>query len=292
MTFSILARDPATGELGVAVQSHYFSVGPVVPWAAPGVGAVATQAMVRADYGPRGLALMAGGTPAPEALAQLRAQDDGGAMRQVAMLDAGGQVAAFTGPGCLAAAGDVQGDGVSCQGNILASGAVWPAMLTGYQAAGGPLAGRLRAALNAALGAGGDLRGMQSAALLVVPATGEPWETVVSLRVEDSSAPLDELDRLLRLHEAYAVASGADEHIARGAPATAAQEFRRAATLAPGQIELRFWAALGLADAGEETAALAELQAILAEQPVWREVLARLTPEVAPSAAGLLARLA
>jgi uncharacterized Ntn-hydrolase superfamily protein len=291
VTYSIIARDPETGELGVAVHSHYFSVGSVVPWARPGVGAVATQSMIRVDYGPLGLELMAGGVSAPDALAALRAKDEGADSRQVAMVDATGAVAAFTGPACLAAAGDIQADGVSCQGNILLDDTVWPAMLEGFGSESGPLAGRLLAALNAAQAAGGDLRGVQSAALLVVPATGEPWETVVSLRVEDSPDPLGELGRLLALHGAYACVTAGDDHLVAGDRSAASDAFRRAAELAPDQPEVRFWNALALATTGDDGAALAELRALCADAPQWREVLRRLSPELAPSAAGLLARL-
>ena len=291
MTFSIVAFDAGTGELGVAVQSHYFSVGPIVPWARPGVGAVATQSMVRADYGPRGLDLMGAGMAAADALATLRAHDEGADSRQVAMVDATGSAAAFTGPACLAAAGDIQGDGVSCQGNILVDDTVWPAMLEGFETASGSLAARLLAALNAAQARGGDLRGVQSAALLVVPGSGEPWETVVSLRVEDSADPLGELGRLLALHGVYELVTAGDDHLVAGDRSAASAAFRRAAELAPDQPELRFWSALALAGAGQEDAALIELRALCAEAPVWRDVLGRITPGIAPSAAGLLAQL-
>jgi uncharacterized Ntn-hydrolase superfamily protein len=291
VTYSIIARDPETGEFGAAVQSHYFSVGPIVPWARPGVGAVATQSMIRADYGPRGLDLMGAGMGAADALATLRAQDEGADSRQVAMVDATGAVAAFTGPACLAAAGDVQGDGVSCQGNILFDASVWPAMLEAFGGESGPLAGRLLAALNAAQAAGGDLRGVQSAALLVVPGSGEPWETVVSLRVEDSADPLGELGRLLALHGAYELVTKGDEHLVGGRRAEASDAYRRAAELAPDQPEVRFWGALGLAIAGDQDGAVAQLRALCSEAPQWREVLERLGPEFAPGVAGLRERL-
>jgi uncharacterized Ntn-hydrolase superfamily protein len=291
VTYSIIARDPETGEFGAAVQSHYFSVGPIVPWARPGVGAVATQSMIRADYGPRGLDLMGAGMGAADALATLRAQDEGADSRQVAMVDATGAVAAFTGPACLAAAGDVQGDGVSCQGNILFDASVWPAMLEAFGGESGPLAGRLLAALNAAQAAGGDLRGVQSAALLVVPASGEPWETVVSLRVEDSTDPLGELGRLLALHGAYELVSAGDDHLVGGRRGAASDAYRQAAELAPDQPEVRFWGALGLAIAGDQDGAVVQLRALCAEEPQWREVLGRLGPEFAPGVEGLRERL-
>ncbi|MGZ4191621.1 MAG: DUF1028 domain-containing protein, partial [Solirubrobacteraceae bacterium] len=170
MTYSIVARDPATGELGVAVQSHWFSVGPIVPWARPGVGAVATQANVEVAYGPRGLDLLAQGIAAPEALRRLLAEDPLAASRQVAIVDARGGVAAHTGEACMAFAGDVQSDGVSCQANVMATQEVWPAMLEAYTSGQGSLTSRLLTALNVGEATGGDLRGRQSAAILVVPA--------------------------------------------------------------------------------------------------------------------------
>lgn len=292
MTYSIVARDPVSGELGVAVQSHWFSVGPIVPWARPGVGAIATQANVEVAYGPRGLDLLARGAGAGDALAALVAADPLSASRQVAIVDHAGAAAAHTGAGCMAHAGDVQGDGVSCQANIMSAATVWPAMLEAYAAAAaGPLARRLLAALQAAEAHGGDLRGRQSAAVLVVAATGEPWETVVNLRVEDHPAPLEELARLLRLHDAYALAENGDGEVAAGRHDAAAALYRRAAELAPEADELRFWAGLGAAHAGDIDTALADVRAAIEVNPGWRELLRRLTPEQAPAAAAVLAAL-
>ena len=211
MTYSIVARDPQSGELGVAVQSHWFSVGPIVPWARPGVGAVATQANADPSYGPRLLDLLASGVDAPSALEQLVAADSFAHGRQVAVVDAAGRVAAFTGGECMTYAGDVTGDGVSCQANIMASATVWGAMLDAFESTPERrLQDRLLAALDAAEAAGGDVRGRQSAAILVVPADGEPWESTVSLRVEDHGEPLVELRRLIVLHDAYVLAGQAD----------------------------------------------------------------------------------
>ena len=291
VTYSIVARDPATGQLGVAVQSHFFSVGAVVPWARPHVGAVATQANARIDYGPRGLELMAEGRSAGEALQTLLAEDPGADARQVAMIDARGDVAGHTGSSCIRHAADVQADGVSCQANIMRGEGVPEAMLDAYLWRSGSLAERLLAALVAAEQAGGDLRGRQSAALLVVPGTGEPWETTVSLRVEDDEDPLDELSRLLRLHGAYALVTEGDDAAARGDTAAAAERFRRAAELADDEPEIRFWGALGMAQAGDEDGAVRELTTICADDPVWRELLARLPSEIGPTAGRLLARL-
>src|SRR2546426_7018147 len=187
-TFSIVARDPVTGDLGVAVQSHWFSVGPTVPWAEPGVGAVATQSFVRIDYGPEGLKLMRQGVSAPEALKRLVAGDEGRDVRQVAMIDGGGHVAAHTGVRCIQAAGHHVGDNYSVQANLMVDAGVWPAMAKAFETTKGDLAERMLAALDAAQYAGGDIRGRQSAAILIVSGTrsDKPWnDKLLELRVED-----------------------------------------------------------------------------------------------------------
>ena len=291
MTYSIVARDPQTGELGAAVQSHWFSVGPIVPWAAPGVGAVATQANVEVAYGPRGLELMEAGIAAEQALAKLIAEDPGAAGRQVAMVDAAGRVAVHTGEQCMPYAGHATGDGVSCQANIMRSDTVWPAMLHAFSSAEGSLATRLLAALDAAEAEGGDLRGRQSAAILVVPAEGERWRKVVSLRVEDHPAPLPELRRLVQLHKAYALAAEGDELVNQERHDEAAERFRRASELAPGNDELLFWAGLGTAQSGDLDAGVAQVQRAIDQHEGWRELLERLSPQVSPSAAAVRARL-
>lgn len=291
MTYSIVARDPETGQFGVAVQSHWFSVGPIVPWARPGVGAVATQATAEVSYGPRALELLAAGDNAGEALARLVADDPGAATRQVAVVDSHGGVAAHTGPTCVPFAGHVSGEAVSCQGNLLASDEVWPAMLDAFGVSGGPLARRLLAALDAGEVAGGDARGRQSAALLVVGASGEPWEELVSLRVEDHPVPLAELRRLLELHEAYALADTADGLAGEGRHDEAAELYERAGALAPESHELAFWAGLGLAQSGKMDVALARVRQAIEAHPPWREILERLPPELAPAADAVRERL-
>ncbi|HTU95637.1 MAG TPA: DUF1028 domain-containing protein [Solirubrobacteraceae bacterium] len=291
MTYSIVARDSATGELGVAVQSHWFSVGPIVPWARPGVGAVATQANAEVAYGPRLLDLLERGMSAGGALKRLLAEDPLAASRQVAVVDARGEAAAHTGEACMAFAGDVQGAGVSCQANIMAAAEVWPAMLAAYEAGQGTLVTRLLTALNVAESAGGDLRGRQSAAILVVPASGDPWATVTSLRVEDHPDPLVELGRLARLDEAYRIAGEGDEQLAAGRHDEASALFRQACELAPESDELRFWAGLGAAQVGDMDTALADVRAAIEAHAGWLELLRRLTPEVAPSAPAVLAQL-
>lgn len=290
-TYSIVARDPGTGELGVAVQSHWFSVGPIVPWARAGIGAVATQANVEVAYGPRGLELLERGASAAAALRQLLDEDRLAESRQVAIVDAQGRVAAHTGEACMPFAGDCQGDGVSCQANIMAAAGVWPSMLRAYEGHRGSLTERLLAALDAAELEGGDIRGRQSAALLIVPAAGQPWDTVINLRVEDHPDPLDELARLVRLNEAYALAGRADERVAEGRHEQAATLYLQASRLAPESHELQFWAGLGAAQMGDLEAGLRHIRAALAAQPGWRELLDRLPADVAPAAEAVRSQL-
>jgi uncharacterized Ntn-hydrolase superfamily protein len=280
----MVARDPATGELGVAVQSHWFSVGSIVTWGRPGVGAVATQSMAEPAYGPRLLdRLAAGESPAAALEAEIGA-DEGARLRQVALVGAGGEVAAFTGEACIPFAGDVQGDGYSAQANLMASTEVWPAMAAAFEAADGPLSRRLVASLEAGEAAGGDVRGRQSAALLVVPAKGEPWQRIVELRVEDHPQPLEELARVLTLHEAYELATKAENLAAEGRHEEAGEAGRRALELAPDSAELTFWAGLALAHQGQTDLGVALVQRAIDIHPGWRELLGRLGPEIAPGA--------
>ena len=291
MTYSIVARDPDTGELGVAVQSHWFSVGSIVTWARPGIGAVATQANAEVSYGPRALSLLAQGVAAPDALERLVAVDPGGDSRQVAVVDTAGRVGVHTGPSCIAYAGHVTGDGVSCQANIMVSERVWPAMLAAFTAASGSLTERLLSALEAAEREGGDLRGRQSAAILVVPAEGEPWRTRVAVRVEDHPEPLRELRRLVALNDAYALAGSADELLNQGHRGEAARLYLQASEQAPGNHELLFWSGLGMAGAGDLDAGVARVREAIALQPAWRELLGRLPTDLTPAAPAVLARL-
>jgi uncharacterized Ntn-hydrolase superfamily protein len=290
-TYSIVARDPINGELGVAVQSHWFSVGSVVSWARPGVGAVATQANAEIAYGPRALELIEAGAGAQTALAQLLAEDPAAATRQVAVVDHSGEVAVHTGDETIAFAGHITGEAVSCQANIMADERVWPAMIQAYQDTEGTLTERLLAALDAAEVAGGDIRGRQSAAILVVPAHGPSWATVTDLRVEDHDEPLVELHRLTRLHDAYQLASQGDDLIGQGRHELAAEMFQQASALAPDNHELLFWAGLGAAQGGDLDTGVARVREAIALQPGWRELLPRLTPATAPSAQAVLDRL-
>jgi uncharacterized Ntn-hydrolase superfamily protein len=291
-TYSIVARDPDSGELGVAVQSHWFAVGALVPWALPGVGAVATQANVNVAYGSRGLELLASGASAPQALARLVAEDPFSASRQLAIVDATGAVATHTGAECIAAAGHATGEAVSCQANIMGDERVWPAMLAAYRAAASePLGERLMRALEAAEAAGGDIRGRQSAAMLIVPAQGESFEATLSLRVDDHEDPLGELRRLLALHGAYRLASEGDERVAAGEHQAAARLYEAASALAPGNHELLFWAGLGAAQAGELEEGVARVRTAIGMHAGWRELLRRLPADVAPAAGAVRERL-
>lgn len=287
MTYSIVARDSATGELGVAVQSHWFSVGSVVTWGRAAVGAVATQSFAEPAYGPRLLDRLERGESAVSALAAEVEADGGERMRQVAVVDRTGASAVHTGAGCIQHAGDTSGDGFSAQANMMAAATVWPAMAHAFEAADGPLARRLLAALEAAEGEGGDVRGRQSAALLVVPADGEPWRRVVELRVEDNPEPLVELRRLVDLGEAYELMNKADNAGSEGRHDEAAEFFMKAAAVTPDNPELLFWGGLGMAQSGEIDGGVALVRSAIEQHAGWADLLDRLGPELAPSAAAV-----
>jgi len=284
-TYSIVACDPASGDLGVAVQSHWFSVGSVVTWARAGVGAVATQSIAEPAYGPRLLDRLGAGEEPQAALDALVAEDEGGRFRQVAVVDSAAAVAVHTGEGCIDHAGHEAGEGFSVQANMMASADVWPAMAEAFRSAEGPLARRLLAALDAGEGAGGDVRGRQSAALVVVAGEGEGWEREVELRVEDDPEPLTELRRLLGLHDAYALASEGDDLVGQGRSEEAADCYRTAAELAPDNEELRFWAGLSLMQGGSTEEGRVALERVIAANDGWRQLLLRLDDEIAPGIA-------
>jgi uncharacterized Ntn-hydrolase superfamily protein len=280
-TFSIVARDAATGELGVAVQSHWFSVGSIVTWAEAGVGAVATQSFVDPAYGFRGLELMRAGVAAPEALKRLLAADAQREVRQVAMIDAQGRVDAFTGKLDIADAGHVVGAQFSVQANMMANPKVWPAMAAAFAKARGDLAGRMLAALEAAQAAGGDIRGKQSAAILIVKAksSGRPWagaDRVFDLRVEDHAEPIVELKRLMRLQRAYAHANRGDELVSEKKIDEALKEYTAAGELAPEILELPFWQAVTLVVVGREAEAAPIFRRVFAKEPYWADLVPRL----------------
>jgi uncharacterized Ntn-hydrolase superfamily protein len=279
-TFSIVARDETTGEMAVGVQSHWFGVGTLVPWGQAGVGVVATQSFVNKSYGTKGLALMKGGKTAPDALKELLAKDDGREVRQVAMLDVNGNVDAYTGKNCIDYASHIVGKNFSVQSNMMLTNKVCPAMVKAYEASvGKPLAERVLAALNAAQAVGGDIRGKQSAAILVVAGkiTEQPWnDKLIDLRVDDNNMPLVELDRLLKLYRAY-------EHMDKGDLATekndmklAMEEYGTAMKSFPKNVEMQYWTAITLANNKKVKEESALLQKIYVQDANWRELTKRL----------------
>ncbi|MBC7930148.1 MAG: DUF1028 domain-containing protein [Rubrivivax sp.] len=278
-TYSIVARDAATGEMGVAVQSHWFSVGSNVAWAEAGVGAIATQSFIDPSYGKNGLDLMRGGAGAEEALKALIAKDEGRDVRQVAMIDAQGRVAAHTGAKCIEAAGDLTGMIYSVQANLMANARVWPAMARAFEAAKGDLAERMLAALDAAQAVGGDIRGRQSAAIVIVKgvSTGKPWaDRTFDLRVDDSPEPLKELRRLVRLQRAYNHMNAGDLAIERKDNEGALREYSAAERLVPDNIEMIYWHAVALANMNRVDEALPLFRRVFAADPNWRTLTPRL----------------
>jgi uncharacterized Ntn-hydrolase superfamily protein len=284
VTYSIVARDSSTGELGVAVQSHWFSVGSVVVAAEAGVGAIATQASPNVSYKSAGLALLRSGMGAAEVSSALRSDDPAVDHRQFAIVDSAGRAVAFTGEACIAEAGQYAGDGFTCQANMMRNDTVWATMALAFEASSGPLSHRLLNALDAAQSVGGDLRGQQSAALLIVPGDGLADDKLVDVRVEDHPAPLTELRRLVTLSEAYSLADEGDDLLARGDFGGASTRYVRANEIAPENDELRFWAGLGLLSAGSEARGLELIRASIAHDESWRELLTRLDPADVPSA--------
>ena len=306
-TYSIVAYDAAANQMGVAVQSHYFSVGPIVPWARPGVGIVATQSLVEVSYGPLGLDLMRAGKSSQQALAGLLAADETPEVRQVAMIDVHGTVTVHTGTMCIPEAGHVSGDGFSCQANLMLNDTVPDAMAHAFEQAEGDLAHRMLAAMYAAEAKGGDIRGKQSAALVVVAIKpgGYRWEDYVyNIRVDDAPEPLPELERLLNVAESYKALNNAATLAEQGDLDAAEVEYARMRALQPENAELGFWYATVLlelsqmepkaddADSpeGEGAApsyspelrglmlelALVHFAECFAQAPVWRDIIPRL----------------
>jgi uncharacterized Ntn-hydrolase superfamily protein len=280
VTYSIVARDKDTGEFGVAVQSHYFQVSPAVPWALAGVGAVATQSQVNISYGPLGLELMQAGYTAEQALKALTAGDPLADVRQCGIVDAGGRVAAHTGSKCIPAAGHLLGDGFTCQANLMEKDTVWAAMADAYTSTDAPLAERMMAALEAAEAEGGDIRGKQSAAMVVVTGspTGRFWEDrVIELRVEDAAEPLPELRRLLRIKRAYMTLGDADHISEEGDKKKAMSIAEDAIRIAPEMVEIRFWTGLEIAINGDVDRGCELLAEVVREKGErWVETLRRL----------------
>lgn len=294
-TYSIVARDAATGELGVAVQSHWFSVGANVPWAQPGVGAVATQSFTLRSYGPLGLELMRAGKTAGEALAELLAADAHIDVRQVGMVDANGNVAVHTGENAIVAHCDQTGDGYSVQANLMEKDTVCAAMVRAYEGSDGDLAERLMLALEAAQAEGGDIRGKQSAALLIVSgdATEPAWAgQLFNLRVDDHQDPILEMRRLLTVARAYRLMNAGDDFMTEGKVDAAVEAYTAAEAMQPDNHEMVFWHAATLAASDKIDESLPLFARAFKAWPKWRELVTRLPAAgILPDDPELMARI-
>lgn len=279
-TFSIVARDKTTGEMAVGVQSHWFSVGTVVAWGKSGVGVVATQSFVNPAYGPKGLELMETGTSASEALKQLTAEDEGRDFRQVGFLDASGNVSSFTGKNCVQSAHHLVGDNFAVQANMMLNDNIVPAMAKAFETHYNlPLAERVVKVLMAAQEAGGDIRGKQSAALLVVNAetVANVWQDKkVDLRVDDSAEPLIELERLLKVHRAYDHMNRGDLAVEVNDMDTALKEYGAAEKMFPDNLEMKYWTAIALANNNKLDDALPIFKKVFNQDANWRTMTKRL----------------
>lgn len=279
-TFSIVARDPNTGEMAIAVQSHWFSVGAVVSWGEPGVGVVATQSFTNKSFGLRGFELLKQGKSPTEALDILLSDDSGKDYRQVAILDKLGRVATHTGKNCIDMAGHKNGENFSVQANMMLNDKVVPAMAKAWnENSSSPLAERMLAVLKEGQRAGGDIRGKQSASLLVIApeATASPWnDRLIDLRVDDHQDPIQELDRLLKVFRAYEHMNKGDYYVEKNEMKNAMAEYNMAQKMFPENLEMQYWTAITLANGKEISRASSMLQAIYKKDPNWRELTRRL----------------
>lgn len=278
-TYSIVARDAVTGEMGVAVQSHWFSVGSVVTYGKAGVGVVATQSLVNPSYGPKGLALMEQGLSPEQALKALIENDEGEMYRQVAFLNIDGDVATHTGSLCIAEAGHKQGNFFSVQANMMLNNTVWDTMAEAFEATSGSLSKRMLVALKAAEGEKGDIRGKQSAAILIVSgkATGNSWEdTIMDLRVEDHNNPIQELERLIKIHKAYDYMNKGDLAMEVGDSAKAEKLYLQAQKLFPDNLEMQYWYAINLLNNNQLEKAKPILKSIFSQNENWKTLTPRL----------------
>lgn len=278
-TFSIVARDPNTGEMGAAVQSHWFSVGTLCIWGEAGIGVVATQSFVNPAFGPEGLKFLGDGLNAGQAVERLISSDEGRDVRQLAIVDAEGGSAAYTGKNCIPEAGHISGENFSVQANLMLSDKVWGAMAKAFVETRGELAERMMAALEAAQGEGGDIRGKQSAAILVVKgkSSGKVWEDrIIDLRVEDHSEPLKELRRLLKVHKAYQYMNAGDLAVEKGDMEKAEEQYSNAEKLFPDNEEMLYWHAIALANNGGTDEALPLFRKVFEMNENWKTLTPRL----------------
>lgn len=279
-TYSIVARDPKTGEMGVAVQSHWFSVGSIVSWGEAGVGVVATQSFVNPSFGQRGLEMLKQEMTAQEVVDLLIASDEGRNFRQLAIVDAKGNSAAYTGAKCIPEAGHIVGDNYCVQANLMLSNLVWSEMSKAFESSDGPLAERLIAALEAAQNVGGDIRGQQSAAILVVrgEATGKLWEDrYIDLRVEDHPEPVKEIKRLLKVFRAYEHMNNGDLAVEKNDMKLAMEHYSAAMKMFPENLEMKYWPAVTLVNNNQLEEALPIFKEIFSIDDNWRKLTPRLT---------------
>ena len=280
-TYSIVARDSVTGEMGVAVQSHWFSVGSIVSWGEAGVGVVATQSFVNPSFGIKGLELLKSGKSPQEAVDELIAADDGRDVRQLAILDVKGRSASYTGKNCIPEAGSIAKDNYSVQANMMLTDKVWGAMSEAFENSAGPLAERMITALEAAQNAGGDIRGQQSACLLIVKgeATGNPWEDkFIDLRVDDHTEAVKEIKRLLKVYRAYEHMNKGDLAIEKNDMDLAMNEYSTAEEMFPENLEMKFWHAVTLANTGKVNESLPMFTEVFLKDNNWRILFGRLKP--------------
>jgi uncharacterized Ntn-hydrolase superfamily protein len=279
VTYSIVARDPETGALGLAVQSHWPFVGFGLAWAESGVGAVASQAFSEASYGPLGLDLLRAGKSPEEALSALTSVDADAEERQVGIVDSEGRTAVHTGARCIREAGHRSGEGYTVHANMMERSTVWDAMAAAYEASTSEFSLRLVDALDAAEAEGGDIRGRQSAAILVVTGTptGMRWaDAKLDARVDDAELPLPELRRLVELQRAYDLMDHGEELARDGDHEAARRSFEEALGFAPTAPEIRFWYAVALAKTGDVVEARSLMESLAAERHQWAELLRRL----------------
>ncbi len=280
-TYSIVARDPVTGEMGVAVQSHWFSVGTIVAWGEAGVGVVATQSFVNRAFGPDGIELMKQGMSADDVLDKLIGEDEGRDLRQLAILDINGNVKAYTGKNCIYGAGHIVGENYSVQANLMLNDKVWSAMSEAFENSTGSLAERMIAALEAGENAGGDIRGKQSACLLIVrgEATGNLWEDrLIDLRIDDNPEPIEELKRLLKVHRAYEHMNNGDIAVEHGDMELAMKEYMAAEEMFPDNEEMKYWHAVTLVNNGDLQNALPIFKEVFTKNENWKTLTPRLLP--------------
>ncbi len=278
-TFSIVARDPVTGEMGVAVQSHWFSVGSIVSWGEAGVGVVATQSFVNTSFGIRGLKLLKSGKSPQEAVDELISSDEGRDVRQLAILDTKGRSASYTGKNCISEAGNIAKDNYSVQANMMLTDKVWTAMSKAFEESRGPLAERMITALEAGQNAGGDIRGKQSASLLIVKGeiSDKPWEDkMFDLRVDDNPEPIEELKRLLKVYRAYEHMNSGDLAVEKKDMMLAMKEYAAAEEMFPDNLEMKFWHAVTLANNNGLEESLPMFQFVFLKDENWRTLFSRL----------------